>query len=37
MERVRLAGYVAHMGEKIGVYRILVEKLEGAKPLGRII
>jgi hypothetical protein len=25
------------MGERIGAYRVLVEKTEGAKPLGRII
>jgi len=25
------------MGEWIGAYRVLVERIEGAKPLGRII
>ena len=29
------AGHVAHMGEKSGVYRVLVGKPEGKKPLGR--
>jgi hypothetical protein len=29
------AGHVAHMGERRGVYRILVEKSEGKRPLGR--
>jgi len=30
-----LAGHVARMGEKRGVYRILVGKPEGRRPLGR--
>jgi len=33
--RMRLAGHVAHMGEKMGVYRVLVGKPEGKRPLGR--
>ena len=33
--RMRRAGYVARMGEERGVYRILVEKPEGKRPLGR--
>jgi len=33
--RIRLAGHVARMGEKRGVYRILVGKPEGKRPLGR--
>ena len=28
-------GHVARMGEKIGVYRVLVGKPEGKRPLGR--
>ena len=28
------AGHVARMGEKRGVYRVLVEKPEGKRPLG---
>ena len=32
---VHWAGHVAHMGEERGVYRILVEKPEGKRPLGR--
>jgi len=32
---MRWAGHVAHMGEKGGVYRILVGKPEGKRPLGR--
>jgi len=34
-KRVRWAGHVAHMGEDRGVYRVLVEKPEGRRPLGR--
>ena len=30
-----LAGHVAHMGEGRGVYRVLVGKPEGKRPLGR--
>ena len=33
--RLRWAGHVAHMGERRGVYRVLVEKPEGKRPLGR--
>jgi hypothetical protein len=33
--RMRWAGYVARMGEKRNVYRLLVGKLEGKRPLGR--
>jgi len=32
---MRLAGHVAFMGEKTGVYRVLVGKTEGKRPLGR--
>ena len=32
---MRWAGYVARMGEERGVYRVLVGKLEGKRPLGR--
>jgi hypothetical protein len=33
--RMRWAGHVARMGERRGVYRVLVEKPEGKGPLGR--
>jgi len=33
--RMRWAGHVARMGEGRGVYRILVRKPEGRRPLGR--
>jgi hypothetical protein len=33
--RLRWAGHVARMGEGRGVYRVLVEKPEGKRPLGR--
>ena len=33
--RMRWAGHVAHMGEERGVYRILMGKPEGKRPLGR--
>ena len=33
--RMRWAGLVARMGEERGVYRVLVEKPEGKRPLGR--
>jgi len=33
--RMRWAGHVAHMGEERGVYRVLVRKPEGKRPLGR--
>jgi hypothetical protein len=33
--KVRLVGHVAHMGEEKNVYRVLVGKPEGKRPLGR--
>ena len=33
--RIRWAGHVARMGEGRGVYRVLVGKTEGERPLGR--
>jgi len=33
--RMRWAGHVACMGERRGVYRVLVGKPEGKRPLGR--
>ena len=33
--RMRWAGHVAYMGERRGVYRVLVGKPEGKRPLGR--
>jgi len=33
--RMRWVGHVACMGERRGVYRVLVEKPEGTRPLGR--
>jgi len=33
--RVRWAGHVVHMGERRGVYRVLVGKPEGKRLLGR--
>jgi hypothetical protein len=33
--RMRWAGHVARMGEKRNVYRLLVGKTEGKRPLGR--
>jgi len=35
MRRMRWAGHVVHMGEERGVYRVLVGKPEGKRPLGR--
>ena len=32
---LRWAGHVVHMGEERGVYRVLVGKPEGKRPLGR--
>jgi len=32
---MKWAGHVAHMGEERGVYRVLVGKPEGKKPLGK--
>jgi hypothetical protein len=34
--KMRWAAYVAHMREKRGVYRVLVRKPEGKRPLGRL-
>jgi len=33
--RIRWTGYVARIGEMRGVYRVLVGKPEGKRPLGR--
>ena len=33
--RLRRAGHVARMGERRGVYRVLMGKPEGKRPLGR--
>jgi len=33
--KLRWAGHVARMGERRGVYRVLVGKPEGKRPLGR--
>jgi len=33
--KIRRAGHVARMGEERGVYRVLVGKPEGKRPLGR--
>jgi len=33
--RMRWTGYVVHMGERRGVFRVLVEKPEGKRQLGR--
>jgi hypothetical protein len=33
--RIRWAGHVARMGEKMNVYRLFVGKPEGKRPLGR--
>ena len=35
LRRMRWAGHVALMGEEMGVYRVLVGKPEGKRPLGR--
>jgi hypothetical protein len=35
LRRIRWAGHVARMRERRGVYRILVRKPEGKRPLGR--
>ena len=34
--RMRRAGHVARMGKERGVYRVLVGKPEGRRPLGRL-
>ena len=35
LRRMRWAGHVTRTGEERGVYRVLVGKLEGRRPLGR--
>jgi hypothetical protein len=35
LRRMRWAGHVAHVGKRRGMYRILVGKPEGKRPLGR--
>jgi hypothetical protein len=35
-KRMRWAGHVARMGEKMNTYRLLVGKPEGRRPLGRL-
>jgi hypothetical protein len=35
LTRMRWEGHVTRIGERRGVYRVLVEKLEGKRPLGR--
>ena len=35
LRRMRLAGHVARMGDERGVFRVLVGKSEGRRPLGR--
>jgi len=35
LKRVRWAGHVARMGDRTGTYKVLVEKLEGKRPLCR--
>ena len=35
LRRMRWAGHVASIGERRGVYRVLVGKREGKRPLGR--
>jgi hypothetical protein len=35
LRRMRWAGHVARMGEGRGVYRVLVGRPEGKRPLGR--
>ena len=34
--RMRWAGHVVHIGEREGIYRVLVGKPEGKRPLGRL-
>jgi len=36
IEKMRWAGHVARIGEESGVYRVLVVKPEGRRPLGRL-
>jgi hypothetical protein len=33
---MRWAGHVAHLGERRGVYRVLVGRPEGKRPVGRL-
>ena len=35
LRRMRWAGHVARMGQGRGIYRVLVRKPEGKRPLGR--
>jgi putative ubiquitin-RnfH superfamily antitoxin RatB of RatAB toxin-antitoxin module len=35
IEKNEVVGHVARMGDRIGVYRVLVGKPEGTRPLGR--
>jgi hypothetical protein len=35
LRRMRCVEHVARMGERIGMYRVLVGRLEGKRPLGR--
>jgi hypothetical protein len=35
--RMRWSGHVARMGDEKGVYRVLVGKPEGKRPLGRLM
>jgi len=35
LRKMRWAGHVAYMGERRGIYRVLVGKLEGKRPLER--
>jgi hypothetical protein len=35
LRRMRWAGHIARMGEKMNAYRILAGKQEGKRPLGR--
>jgi len=35
LRRMRWVGHMAHMSEGRGVYRVLVGRLEGKRPLGR--
>jgi hypothetical protein len=34
-KRMRWVGHVMHMGDRRGIYRVLVAKPEGKRPLGR--
>ena len=35
LKRIKWVGHVACMGERRGIYRVLVGKTEGRRPLGR--